>query len=971
MPYVQPSKKYSDSAANMNSESRQSSKQQQNAKAVKERVPSRQENLNLKYQSKLKVKSTVGTPCGDLPQELRREADGRILVQPNSFGNHQLQYLKGKAIKDDELVKYMSKLPGYLKRMEGGKNIQGKALDVGVLDWARLEEWKFNKKCTMTSGSNNASANTSSLLLKTTTKASTFSSATQGGMHAHQSEQHPLLCPGLNASRKDGHSQGVKPSSQKALNFQNFETSSKSNLGEQGKIPWINKSFDRNNADVTPRKGKTKDYDQKIASEMGNLSMDLGNYGFALNTKEKESSWDGEVEKRKEEAQVSKKNRKALDKTFADMETSYPKSRSNGHSLGSKEKISAGNVETKIAEKVHESNIDLGHQHLPGELENIVLLFPKGLSQNRSRKECGVPKDENLVEANQNCLSGGRFPPVKRCSVDRSFDIPHSCPLPSEVEGKIKPNLMAHNLSNSQRAELSSDASHSSQYSSTSSAMLSDCEDAEQNTVKHVKENADENLNSLDQEMAVTRSRNQSPSRRFSFSLSRMGRSFSWKESSAVPQLSSSYVSVKSGPVKSEEVSYLDDSSRQKTYGHNRARSSPLRRILDPLLRSKSSNRGHAAETVHPFKGNLSSLNFRPVFDSASLPNKKHEAATTQALLQLTMKNGLPLFKFVVDNNCSVLAATVKNLTSGKDDSGQHYTFYSVNEIKKKAGGWISQGSKQKSCGFVYNVIGQMVSRYHLSNPKSQNLKYMVRESVLFGVELKQVDQASPKVLPDKELAAVVVKMPIESLSHDAEQRYNDMTEKVTKCAPLGRCSYSGEIDNSCSTTVILPIGVHGLPKKGAPSPLIQRWKSGGLCDCGGWDVGCKLRILANHNQSCRRPMSLSAFPNSDNFELFEGLTQQSRPIFSMVPLNKEIYSVEFNTSVSLLQAFFISITVLSGQQLSDLSEVNSLYESEAFREEPMMNEKGTKESSLTNIVLGKMPAKYTPNPPHSPVGRV
>lgn len=90
-----------------------------------------------------------------------------------------------------------------------------------------------------------------------------------------------------------------------------------------------------------------------------------------------------------------------------------------------------------------------------------------------------------------------------------------------------------------------------------------------------------------------------------------------------------------------------------------------------------------------------------------------------------------------------------------------------------------------------------------------------------------------------------------------------------------------------------------------------------------------------------------------------------------MVPLNKEIYSVEFNTSVSLLQAFFISITVLSGQQLSDLSEVNSLYESEAFREEPMMNEKGTKESSLTNIVLGKMPAKYTPNPPHSPVGRV
>lgn len=846
---VQPSKKYSDSAANKNLESRQSSKQQQNSKAVKERV--RKENLNLKYQCKLKVKATAGPPCGDLPQELRREADGKILVQPNSSGNHQLQYLKGKAIKDDELVKYMSKLPGYLKRMEGGKNVQDKALNVGVLDWARLEEWKFNKKWTMASGSNNVSATSSSLLLKTTIKPSTFSSATQGWMHSHQSEQHTLLCPGLNSSKKDGHSRGVKPSSQKALNFQDFETSSKSNLGEQ--------RFDRKNADVTPRKGKTKDYDQKIALEMGN-------YGVALSTKEKVSSWDVELEKRIEEAQLSKKNRKALDKkTFSDMGTSYPKSRSNEHSLCSKEKISAGTVETKITEKLHESNIDLGRQHLPGELENIVLLFPKGLSQNSYLKESGVQQDENLVEANQNRLSGG------------SFAIPHSCPLPSEVESKIEPNLMAHNLSNSQCAEFSSDVSHSSQYSSTSSAMLSDCKDAEQNTIEHVKENADENLNLLDQEMAVTRSRNPSPSRRFSFSLSRMGRSFSWKESSAVPQLSSSYVSVKSGPVKSEEVSYLDDSSRQKTHGHNRARSSPLRRILDPLLRSKSSNRQHAAETFHPLKGNLSSLNLRPVVDSVSLPNKKHEASTTQALLQLTMKNGLPFFKFVVDNNCSVLAATVKNIASGKDDAGQNYTFYSVNEIKKKGGGWISQGSKQKSCAFVSNIIGQMVSRYHFSNPKSQNLKHMVRESVLFGVELKQADQASPKFLPDKELAAAVVKMPIESLSHDAEQRYLDMNEKgFTECVPLGRCSYSGEIDHSCSTTVILPIGVHGLPKKGAPSPLIQRWKSGGLCDCGGWDVGCKLRILANQNQSRRMPMSLSACPNSDNFELFEVLSLYS-----------------------------------------------------------------------------------------------
>jgi hypothetical protein len=71
------------------------------------------------------------------------------------------------------------------------------------------------------------------------------------------------------------------------------------------------------------------------------------------------------------------------------------------------------------------------------------------------------------------------------------------------------------------------------------------------------------------------------------------------------------------------------------------------------------------------------------------------------------------------------------------------------------------------------------------------------------------------------------------------------------------------------SATVILPSAVHSLPAKGGPSSLIERWKSGGLCDCGGWDLGCKLQILANRNHISKKLDSSKAFSITDKFELF------------------------------------------------------------------------------------------------------
>ncbi|KAJ0028158.1 hypothetical protein Pint_35280 [Pistacia integerrima] len=922
---VRPSRKDLKSATNMrfSSEYKGYSKQLQNSKTAKERVLSHDEHQVLKSQGKLKVKPSVSPPNTDVHHDQRRVAEGKILVQPNSLGNQLRQSVKGKVTEDDELVKHMSNLPVYLQRMEGGENLQDKAFNVGVLDWARLENWKYTQKSSQTSGHNNVSS-TSSISLRTTIKSSTFSSAAQQGTHAHQSEQNQSFNP----SQKDGFPRGAKPSSQKGLRFQDLETSPKGNLGGNRKIPRASKSSASNNADITLRKGKTRYSDQKISSEMENSSTNLSNYvKIAVSQKGKESTWDDNVKKRVEETKEFNPNRKALDRTYV-------------VSPGSKEKLSDGSDETKKRTRKSKSSL----------------------------KESRELLDENLLEASHNSLSGG-FPLEDVCSDELGSDIPHSCPLP-KVETKVEPIMTAHSLANSPRVEFSSDA-FQTPYSNKTSNILSQGKEAEQNTLEDMNASVVENLKLLDQEMAATKSRNPSPNRRFSFSLSRsrIGRSFSLKEGSTVPQLSSPYVSVKSGPVKSEEVSCLADSNRERINGPNRARSSPLRRILDPLLRSKGSNPVHAAETVQP-KESLSYISLRPIIGCESLPNEKREPSTTQALLQLIIKNGLPLFRFVVDNNINFLAASTKNLACGKDDCDENYTLYSVTEIKRKSSGWISQGSKMKSCGYAYNAVGQMkVSNSRFIDLTGQKLKSesIVRESVLSGVELTHENQASPQFMLSRELAAVVLKMPSE------QQKDTDVIEKgLTECMSRDGCSVNfADNGNGNSTTVILPADVHGLPKEGAPSPLIERWKSGGLCDCGGWDVGCKLRILTKHNQNCKFRCSSNCCTNSDRFELhLQGGTQQSKPMLSLVPLNKEIYSVEFNSSVSLLQAFFVCITVLGCQKSSDISEMNSLCEAKSFPAESVVNGNGIR-SNPQNIFSEKIPAKYAPNPPTSPVGRV
>ncbi|XP_009143440.2 uncharacterized protein LOC103867154 isoform X1 [Brassica rapa] len=139
-------------------------------------------------------------------------------------------------------------------------------------------------------------------------------------------------------------------------------------------------------------------------------------------------------------------------------------------------------------------------------------------------------------------------------------------------------------------------------------------------------------------------------------------------------------------------------------------------------------------------------------------------------------------------------------------------------------------------------------------------------------------------------------------------------------------------------TSVILPSGAHTLPKDGNTTPLtlIKRWESGGSCDCGDLDIGCKLRVLSNDHRTKSQTFS--------SFQLFDH-QEKTEPAFKMVTRDNELHSAEFGSTVFILEAFFISLAVRNYQNWCEEEE---------------------------EVVLKRQTSnKYASNPPVSPIGRV
>ncbi|KAL2337886.1 hypothetical protein Fmac_012332 [Flemingia macrophylla] len=931
------------------------SKQHSSSKTATESSVLPHSKQSSKDADKLKSKSGVGPQCRDLKQKGKLDSEGKT---------SSCETARKGATESDELVKHMSNLPGYLLHNDRVENLQEKAFNVGVLDWSRLEKWKHKHKNIPVLPSNFTLFNSSGPSSRTAMKPST-----SVGSKEKLNDKRSFPSSSIRPSYRNPLPESAKLPFHDVKRFESSKSVTKS-IGEEKKIaPRAFESFGKTHSDILLEKERRNDY-SKRTSKVKNSTSNARLQGIpSVPNEDSNGSRDGGAKQNMEGLQKHNHKKKERNhRSSSDMRQPSVKSKGRGVSTSSKKMTSISSETREKVDLLQESDFDIDCKLCHSKPSNIMLLCPHEIPQSSSSEdfqlsESRTSSDEIFSESTQSCLSYVSLSEHVYTG-DRCSEIPPSDSLRSAVD-----HSSLEKMQQSFSADLGID--RSSVVPETPSSIINKMSSLRSVGACLEKDMLETKLRdqfvfgklkeSLDQETAeLTAQKEMSPShnRRFSFSLSRIGRSFSFKEGPTLPQLSSMHVIAKSGPV-TPQTSVRWDNPSKEANSHNRTRSSPLRRLLDPLLKHKASDKHHLAESSQTLEGTLNS-SFRTISVNESLLAENSKQSTVQGLLQLTIKNGVPLFKFVLNNERKIFAATKNSLALlEKGDLGHCFTFYLVNEIKKKSVGWISHGNKEKNCGYAYNVVAQMnhcSSKITEPTNQNSNRKHMVKEYVLVGVEIGQTDEGQPKFIQSAELAAVVIEPSCEKGNERMHGDDNNMLMKgCSNCLADERClCSSGQNDVTDCTTAIFPSGVHGSPNKGKPTTLIYRWKTGGSCDCGGWDIGCKLLVLSNQKQSSSIPKSYKP-----RFQLFvqEG-AEQGTPLFTLLPLKDGFYSVEFASTITHLQAFFVSVAVLSCQSSLEMGGMH-----DEIIKEPNSND----DSKLQ----GKAPLKYAPMPPLSPVGRV
>ncbi|KAL1217686.1 hypothetical protein V5N11_006426 [Cardamine amara subsp. amara] len=545
---------------------------------------------------------------------------------------------------------------------------------------------------------------------------------------------------------------------------------------------------------------------------------------------------------------------------------------------------------------------------------------------NRRRKS-----EKNLHERNRNDHDGelgrkqqGEAKTCKRSStrkvrvvhgIEVDYCTQHACPLPCEVDGCLAKSKI--DSTNADPNKVSIEISQCVPLSTTARNISSRGKITEDraSSLLSVKPSMDEpaqRQDSKSHKVASEKGRSVSPFQRLSFSMGKASKT----SSAAVPttQLDSMANSTK---IDSESVALLsavDGSDCSKPIEKDTTTTSHLRRLLEPLLKPRAIHSGKSVEGpkgqgVQRIKLGITGCKTVNVNDSAH--EKKVASSMVRAVLRVTIKNNQPLFTFAVNKETDIIAATQKKM--GSSEEGECtcvYTFFSIKDHKRNSG-WLNQRGRGQTHGIISNVVAQM--RVSSSLPSGS-----IREFVLFSVELDQESTEKSDLQLKNELAAIIVKMPRwfhRRASLNTVQDHNALNEELEDHIK------DRLFDQDISATVILQSGIHSMPQKGGPSSLIQRWRTGGSCDCGGWDMGCNLRILTNqHNFSSKNSTTSNSPPSSNRFELFFlGEQPEEHPFLSFKPIKEGIYSIVYNSSLSQLQAFSICMALAESRKMSEI----------------------------------------------------
>ncbi|KAJ9173613.1 hypothetical protein P3X46_016730 [Hevea brasiliensis] len=405
--------------------------------------------------------------------------------------------------------------------------------------------------------------------------------------------------------------------------------------------------------------------------------------------------------------------------------------------------------------------------------------------------------------------------------------------------------------------------------------------------------------------------------------------------------------------------------------------------------------------------------------------------------LKLENKRGVPYFEFSLDCPEEVLVAKAwkaNNLVNWV------YTFHSIcNRKKSNASGWsLTDGSKeslvvgqmQVSCylcselkdgGIFDNSMVTEFVLYDIAHARksvsSQDSLDIVKLSncskagygggiheldngsdpMKFKHQTKRAsdssnfDSSNPHLWPssvlhsDLEIAAIAIHLPFakrESLKYKRGDKSGDTVHSNllnhSKFEQKGKDFMDRKSPDKLN--VVIPTGNHGLPidESQGPSSLLDRWRTGGGCDCGGWDMGCSLTVFGSPGIRCAEDEPLMDYQQP--LELFVQGTKQKIPALTMRVVEAAQYAVDFHAQLSALQAFSICVAVLHGTEASnDIGEEKSkqlphcnslkvLFEEEMeFVIEAVTEEEKKKASKK----MEEIQQSYVLNPPFSPIARV
>lgn len=744
--------------------------------------------------------------------KVRHEVNKNSGVSP--LGNYRKPWPSRNATGIEGPIKNMSNVPCYLQRKENGDNIHGKALNFGVLDWGLLERWAYHQtSVTDVGGGDSASSSTMSSAF------STFGSSNQS-------------CRTTSSSRgkksPSAFHRKKPPVMDSSIKMYEKESSARTNGGFCGSRISSSSKFPAQH-----ERHSDADFclivDHKLGTD-DNENLDSqaisGEVCVALHSATSPSGC-----KIDDSPAVEDQNSSLMK---AEMSQDYP------HSL-------------PIANDMLWLSQDrrVGWDYLGQSVAGGCL-----------NSDSPITSDGWLDERNDNNYSGSLAEDVE---IIRQYPhVPHSCPLPRTILDD-EPDISCTLLS-----ESSGPTDKSIRTNGDKKLLPRDpCKQLEVNTIQ-------ESRKSGAKDTAVTGKK--SSDHPTSVGLSRMSRSSSLKEGSSEEQF--------------ETISYLYNSQGDQATRNNKGRQSPLRRILDPLFKPKNNLRltGIAAalpgrrscelsRTVKAFHGlhkpsktsvdstcqprrSMNASGRLSINGKGIHQDEKHVASVKQAFLQLAWENGCPSF---IISSCDgeVLAATTTMRSVSNDDDGLEcmYKLFSIKDSKKKSMFWSNPVSKGKKHQLTSNVVGQLrVSLCKLRSYQYDN-SHVVREFNLFGAEPAPTSH-KPVDNPIKiELASVVVNLPLDrpKSTNIGNLRCTEFRSRLSTSSENNQSAPNEEkrlqtdrhdvaVDRS-GISVMLPSGVHGLSTDGEPSPLIERWRSGGACDCGGWDEGCKLTILTDKFQ--------------------------------------------------------------------------------------------------------------------------